>query len=673
MAARMLYSHQANQEARPNYLDCEDESEEDNMHATDEFDLRQFDPEIVTLLEVVKSEIKTQKYSDEEGIAKIEELCNSEGQTDEEGLLADPQELLEQGIDNIKIKTKTKSCADCSAKTRVSDATCLRKGQHISISGKHATFYAAPFQKQIKLYSHHAIVKRIESCSGQRVKVVLIHFTTKDHEKPAICETVETFDLKYDEIYILEYKNPKHSPDEIVLRAEKEKEKKYKFTKYSVLSNNCEHFATWCIAGKEASFQVQDAAANLSSALSSLLGQGSKIAGLVLRVIRPLKDIALVSADEVATTVSSAAGSITLGVLGGLYLLYCIVMTAYYIKKYKGQNMCGSCLKLNLLNLWFRFAVFGATSSLTFLLIHFALPFFSSPGGIIVLVLLMLLSAVLMQKVPWITEKFLSPIQLEKKQISALTELKPGDIVNFSYYKFPHYFIISDVEQNPNPPTRGKLKCIHYSLPSIFSKRVVTEEVFNIDLNKMSVKQVDYRKLNTHSSGEVVRRARKRVGERKWNPASNRSDHFCHWAKVNLRQEINNYPSFEEIGESKSTTLSSLLLEIKQVHLMQEIQLGDVVQLKGTEIFRDKGILVGLTDLRDDRKFRMEVIMLKGRVRLVKNTVDLNTDKLFLKQYHPAHCIPLEERAKRALAMVDRKSKRLTQSGFITDCILINP
>lgn len=670
----MLYSHQANQKARPYYFDFDDdESEEDNMHATDEFDLRQFNPEIGPLLEVVECEINTYQHSDEEGISKIEEMYSSVGQTDEERLLADPQELLEQGLDNIEIKTKTKNCADCSAKKRVSDVTCLRKGQHISMSGKHATFYAAPFQKQIKLYCHHAIVKRVESCSGQRVKVVLIHFTTNDKEKAAIRETVETFDLKYDEIYIHEYKNPKHSPDEIVHRAEQEKEKKYKFTKYCVLSNNCEHFATWCVAGKEASFQVQDATAKLSSALSSLLGQGSKVAGVILRVVRPLKNIALVSADEVATTVSSAAGSITLGVLGGLYLLYCIVMTAYYIKKYKDQNMCGSCLKLNLLNLWLRFAVFGVTSTLTFLLIHFALPIFSSPAGIIGLVLLVLLSAALMQQVPWLTKKFLSPIQLKKKQISALTELKPGDIINFNYYKLPHYFIISDVEQNPNPPTRGKLKCIHYSLPSIFSKRVVVEEVFDIDLNKMSVKQVDYGILNTHSGGEVVSRARKRVGETKWNPASNRSDHFCHWAKVDLRLEKNNYPSFEEIGESESTTLSSLLMEIKQVHLMQEIQLGDVVQLKGTEIFRDKGILVGLTDLRDDRKFRMEVIMLKGRISLEKKTVDLNTYKLFLKQYHPAHCVPLEERAKRALAMVGRKTKRLTQSSFIRDCILINP
>ena len=687
MAAKIIYSRQTNKEREElDDSEAEDESEEKHEHVTDkypEIDRGQFDREIGTLLQLVDNEIRKYSNGDEGGYDSdtdsdyshtVEEMFASVDETTGPELSDNPEDLLEQGLEDINTKTKAKACTDCSTKKMVTDVTCLKKGQHISFSGAKAKFYIGFLQKQVKLYSHHAIVKQVLSCTGQKVKLVLIHFWTKDDEGLAIRETEETFDLKFDELYIVEYTHPRYLPDEIVLRAERENNKKSKFPKYCPVLKNCEHFATWCVVGKDSCFQVQDAVTNLSNALSTLLGKGSEIANFILRLTRPITGLAFVSADEIATEVSSAAGHITLGVTSGLYLLYCIVMTAYYIKQYRNRTLCWLCLKHKLLNLWLRFGVFGITSMITYMVIHFVLPFLAPPVGIPVLCLLLILSTALIWLVPKITKKFQSPLHFEENQISTLTELHHGDIVNFKYYRLPHYFIVTDVEENPHPPSRGKLKCVHYALPNIFSKRVVTEDIFDIDLRKMSVKKVDFGKLNTYSRKDVVHRARKRVGETNWNAASNRSGHLCHWAKVDLRLERNSDCLSETaVDDSKSTTLSSLFIETKQVHLMEEIQRGDVVQLKGTSLFRDKGILVGLTDLRNGRKFEMQIIMKKDRACLERVTVDLNNDRLFVKRFNPAHCIPMEERAQRALNMAGKRTERWTQSGFIKDCILINP
>ena len=639
----------------------------------------QFDHEVGTLLQIVEEEICKYSDSDDDGnntdpsdfYSTFEDLFAKQDQSNPEELSENPQDLLEQGITDIKTKTETKSCTDCLIKKRVEDVKCLRKGQHISISGEKCKFYLEFLQKQVKLYSHHAIVKQVVSCSDQRVQLVLLHFWINENKELAIRETVETFDLKFDELYIIEYIQPRYTPDEIVLRAEKEKEKKRNFRKYSLIFKNCEHFATWCVVGEGASFQIQDGLSIFSNVLSELLGEGSKIANFILRLTSPVTRLALVSSDEMAAGINSAAGHVTLGVTSGLYLLYCIAMTVYYVMQYRNRRICWSCLKHKLLNLWFRFGVFGITSVITYLVIHFALPLLALPVGIPVLCLLLVLSTALIWLVPKSTKKFQSPLQLEGKQISALTELNRGDIVNFKYYKLPHYFIVTDMVKSAQSSTSGKLKCIHYALPSIFSKRVVTEEVFDIDVNKMSVKRTDFGDLKTYSSREVVRRARKRVGETKWNTASNRSDHLCHWAKMDLRQlKTNAYLSEEiEVGDSKSKTLSSVFTETREIHLMQEIDRGDVIQLHGTSFLRDKGIVVDFTDLRDGRKFELQVIMLKDRVRFVRETVDLDKHKLFVRRYHPAHCVSMDERAQRALAMVGNNG--WFQSRFIEDCILI--
>lgn len=238
-----------------------------------------------------------------------------------------------------------------------------------------------------------------------------------------------------------------------------------------------------------------------------------------------------------------------------------------------------------------------------------------------------------------------------------------------------HKFLVTEIYPDPVIATRGKIKCVHYSLPRLFGTRIIAEDDFEVDLNTSSVQRLNCGPMNTYSAEEVVCRARKRIGERKWNLASNRSDHFCHWAKMDLRQSQSSdwISTNYETGINTSKSLSSLLIETREVHLMEEIQPGDVVQFKGASALRDKGIIVHLRDIREGRKFHIGIIMLKSnRVKLVADTINLDRDKLFLKRYHHVHCHPKLERVRRAYAMKDQNSSCWTQLGFIEECIMIN-
>ena len=560
------------------------------------------------------------------------------------------------------------SCSRCIEKKQVKETSWLAKGQHISVAGQRSTTYVEPLKKQIKLYSHHAIVKQVVSHTANKVKLKLIHFfETGANGKRILSETEEVFDLQNDELYIIKYDKPRYDPDEIVSRAESALQNGAEVNKtYGILMNNCEHFATWCVVGKGDSFQVAGLRTKILNVLKVLFGSGSKVCNYILR-LRIMRFLYLAS-DEIATGISNAAGHITLGVTFGAYLIYCIVMTGYYFHRYRKKEVCWTCLKRQLLDLWLQFGVFGVTSAITYVFIHFALPLIPTGVGIPVLILLLVLSAVLMWLVPKIRKKFQSPLQGEGKEISRLSELHRGDVVSFSYYKLKHYLVVTEVNPDPISQTQGVIHCVHYSLPNLTGTRIIAEESFDIDLKKKPIKKYDCGPLNVFPANEIVRRVRTRIDETKWNMASNRSDHLCHWAVTDQShtESDDSLEANQDVGDSKSKVLSSSFLEKRTVHLMEELQLGDIVEFDG-----NKGILVGLTDLGGGRSFELEMVLKKDLIRLNNETVNLNTDSLVVHLYHPAHCYPMQERMDRALAMRDKPSLCWTQSGFLEECILI--
>jgi hypothetical protein len=81
---------------------------------------------------------------------------------------------------------------------------------------------------------------------------------------------------------------------------------------YDLFANNCEHFATWCVAGEHSSAQVEAAAASLS-----VVGVGAVVPSLGIGVVSSLGGAAAMSGPNLMSGLATVGGS----VVGGLTLL----------------------------------------------------------------------------------------------------------------------------------------------------------------------------------------------------------------------------------------------------------------------------------------------------------------------------------------------------------------
>lgn len=555
-----------------------------------------------------------------------------------------------------------KSCANCSKPRRVQYASSLEKGQHISIPGQKCTKYVKAKRTFKRMYDHHAIVKEIKKVEGPEITMVIIS-CTKIGEQTGVLEETKEFNLRVNEIYIVDYLFPRYNPDTIVLRAESQLSQKGIFKTYCLFFGNCEHFATWCVVGDSKSFQLQSIAQKIKSVVSGILGVGSSIAKAILRLLD-------LSADEIMSCFEVALPAV-LGVTAGPYLLYCIFMTLVYIWDFfKTHQICFSCFERKLLNLWLGFSAFGITQIITFVIFEFALPLMVSGVGIPVVVVLVLLSIVFQMTVARLRKALWSPFSVEAVKVTNLKQLNIGDVISKRYFRIiEHTSIVTDVKVKNNIPTKGDVKLVHYGLPAFFGKREVVEETFEVDLDKTSIYIFDCKGLSTYPADDVVRRARSRIGETKWGMLSNRSCHFAYWAKV---QEYNIASSDDtsEITRPLPEAKSSLFIEEKEVHRREDLGTGDVVILNGTLL----GILSSVEDFDNQvtRQFEIDVYTYPSwRVTRKKHVIDLNQDRLYINVYNPALCHPMKKRAQNAQEMENKKGESWTTNGFIRKCIEI--
>ncbi|CAG2220410.1 unnamed protein product [Mytilus edulis] len=422
-------------------------------------------------------------------------------------------------------KCNKKSCANCSKPKRVENVSSLKKGQHISMPGQKSNFYIKAKRKLKRMYDHHAIIKEIKYTTGTKVSMVLIHL-----DRSGVHEETKEFDLREKEIYIVDYVFPRYDPDTIVARAESILTKKDKFKTYNLVTGNCEHFATWCVVGDGESFQVQSLRQKIADALSRLFGAGSKIAKGILRIL-------FVSSDEIASGLSKAVPELVLGGAAALYLIYCIVMTILHVRDYKNGQICKSCLKGKLLDLWLTFGAFGLTSIITFLVLHFVVPAMVPAVGIPLIILLVLLAVAFQMVVPRLRKALSSPFSVDRVKVVNLGQIGIGDVLSHRYYGVKHTSIVTEVKVENDKKTKGRIRLVHYGSSALFGTRKIVEEYVEIDIHKSSIYVLDCKPLCTFEADIVVSRARSRIGETKWAIFSNRSDHFSYWAKV---QQYNN-------------------------------------------------------------------------------------------------------------------------------------
>jgi hypothetical protein len=81
---------------------------------------------------------------------------------------------------------------------------------------------------------------------------------------------------------------------------------------YDLFANNCEHFATWCVAGGHSSAQVESVAAGVS-----VVGAGAVVPSLGIGVVAGLGEAAAMSGPNLMSGLASVGGS----VVGGMVIL----------------------------------------------------------------------------------------------------------------------------------------------------------------------------------------------------------------------------------------------------------------------------------------------------------------------------------------------------------------
>lgn len=601
--------------------------------------------------------------------------CNETAKTEDEAYSA-----LERALD--KLEEKPKFCTSCSTQSRVTKVSSLEKGQHISMPGKHLTKYVKAQRKLVKLYDHHAIIKEIKRKNGSSVTMVLIHFTYIEGNI-GVYEETKDFDLSETELYIVKYVSRRYSADEIIARAESVcklpkseqsvhkaesqsgQQKSDKFKRYNPLIGNCEHFATWCVAGDSECFQIQSLRKKIANSLTVLFGAGSKITKGILRLL-------FISSDEIARGFSRVLPECVLGGAAAVYLLYCIVITTLHVKDYFKGQMCKSCLKGKLLDLWLTFGAFGLTSVITFLIMNFAMPLLAPGVGIPLTILLILLSVAFQMSVPRLRKAFSSPFAtVNRVKVTNVEQICIGDILSHRYIGFKHIGIVTHLDVK-GQKQKGKIRMVHYGLPGLFKKRKIVEDDFKVDTKKSSLYLLDCRTLSTFPADVVVSRARNRVGETKWDMFSNRSDHFSYWAKVQQYDDFDDI-SYKDDRLALPKTQASLFIEKRDIHRMDELRIGDVVKSDVIGKIDDTGILSVIRNLdnRNERKFEIEVITYSflRKVSGQKYQIDLDKDTLYVKKYNPAQCQPMEQRAVNARNMKDKTGSWMTTEGFIEYCI----
>ncbi|KAK3595054.1 hypothetical protein CHS0354_002340 [Potamilus streckersoni] len=548
-----------------------------------------------------------------------------------------------------------RSCLYCCQEIRVENMHMLHMGQHITFPGERGLRHIEKKGTQKKWYKHHAIIKEVKRRSDFSADLVLIHFWSTDGDnKYEVTENTDSYNLSSHEIYIRKYKQRKYPSAEVVRRANS---KKANESKYNIVTCNCEHLATWCVIGVRESRQV-----NFCKSL-----------------VRNLVICMIIFALCIVKTISTKPDKIVKKVAEVILLLsflysvhYFSYRNIYFIERYAIEKIiCKSCLKMHLFDLWARFVL---TLSIVILLKFY----FRYTDEITTLITALIFYVTIGNIIKLIRKIHKNPYPDIKREIRRMSNIKIGDVISLNYEGSSYNIIVSSLPSERiilTKQTRGDVSGIFYDSPSLFHSGIIKERFFKLDLTRHNVMFIHYAQFRTHPSDKVVARARKRIGEKKYNWFSNRSRHFCHWAKVNEHRHKAPRTTQKETGANSDTNLrSSLLIEIVEVRIREEICIGDIVELKSFGPFTDSGIVVDIVNDAQDQIFTMNVVLKKGLVasivKMVSCKVDLRVDHIWIHRYHPVHCYRRAEYIQRAIKKIGEVCEQWTQTRFVRDCII---
>jgi len=164
--------------------------------------------------------------------------------------------------------------------------TELRRGDHISF------YRCSPVG-----YYHHSIVLEVEP-----THLITISFTNPEqggYSSPQLSshpgfyqfskksasiqrKRIAKEEFRTETVYVYEYEDSKcFGADEVIDRALSVEKGTEAWGEYSVMENNCEHFASWCKTGKKTSVQAETVAAGGKIVASLALQRMSRMPGWI--------------------------------------------------------------------------------------------------------------------------------------------------------------------------------------------------------------------------------------------------------------------------------------------------------------------------------------------------------------------------------------------------------
>ena len=571
----------------------------------------------------------------------------------------------------------TERCTHCMSRERVLDFKKLRPGTHISMAGQHCVTNIG--DKQVYIYTHHAIVKDVEVITRATAAVTMIHFYSTPFDLDLkIQPTTEVLDLYYHEIYTIKYRRKVYDADTIIKRAEDIVEKA-KHVTYSLFNCNCEHFCNWCCVGNESSFRVKE----FSAKLNDLLGGVSNIALKVLKAVCKMISISFDDLSKMAygSLVYVPWGVLSVGTL--IFLIYTIYQHIQLSKQVKKGIFCKSCCRRMRQDLWSRFAVLCAMQIGGLGLLSLVIAAGASTGIVTgVIGLLAVLTLYITCSIRKLRRLFCSPFEGKRVKINDLSHLSIGDVISFDHWRLQHDGIVTEIKTHSSQ-IRGTITVIHYSLPKIFGTRQIVKEKITVDIQKDHIVRHDYSGYKTYEPHEVVERARKRLGETKFSMLGNRSGHLVFWAKVqeakftdiadlvvggsrragivflrsiNLSETLRAIPKMN-IDNTRNRKHSTKTLGSSVARIRDEVSEGHIVEFKYCG-YRHKAVSTKVVyDIDIVSKLNLTVVHYNRKHTVVEESFqfDLRYENIWVHAVHPMYRFSKEDVIRRARARIGQR------------------
>ncbi|XP_060594669.1 uncharacterized protein LOC132749018 [Ruditapes philippinarum] len=555
---------------------------------------------------------------------------------------------------NSARKTKENTgCGNCSEIRRVLNVSELQIGQHICEPGRKKCTYKENRHSLKAQYFHHAIIGEIKHRNDYKVRLVLIHYANVIGLKQgSIKITEEERDLKHDEIYIVKYTYPKYSPREIVQRAKKEtkrevkhetnyeqEEHRYTFGNYNLFVSNCEHFATWCVLGNKESFQIDQKWRVFLFPLKISSGMAGILSQLLLEILRFFASFV---SDK-----NLYGPGFSLLVIGAFYSLVLFGRYRNLENKYRNyRRLCQHCHEEKWSILKIKFFWFILSGILFYFITDACTPWFPAwPVTIILHVIFIFLSIFFR----WLYQGLKSPF-MHSTRVRQLSDIKRGHVITFRHFGFQHFALITKIHSETS-----EISIIHYK--GFFNIKLTKDKIC---WSENSIWRQRLTKLPKYKAKQRISRIKRRLGERKWHWRCNRSDHVCYWASIKQKHweyypPVHNKETLDQTEEDY-VKKSSLEVETIVVNLRTEIEEGDVIEyyINSRKKEHGTGIITELKNAHEskndnDRIFTIVLVIQKHRnAEEAEITVDLNTDTIKVKKFHPVHCRSMQERKKQA-------------------------